>query len=122
MDKDSIIELQKIDCNCNNCTFMVRDFEAYAKWENWRRWQDKADFDKKREKAIAEAHANEDHEAQNTLLAKAMKMQFQFDKSKLIQYGNCSKLNKPVSFLPNVCMIENQQCFIHRKENPVLLA
>lgn len=26
MDKESIIELQKIDCNCNDCVFMVRDF------------------------------------------------------------------------------------------------
>jgi hypothetical protein len=25
MDKDSIYELQKIDCNCNNCGYFVRD-------------------------------------------------------------------------------------------------
>lgn len=27
MDKESIYELQKIDCNCNNCGYFVRDIE-----------------------------------------------------------------------------------------------
>ena len=27
MDKDSIYELQKIDCNCNNCFWFARDIE-----------------------------------------------------------------------------------------------
>jgi hypothetical protein len=27
MDKESIYELQKIDCNCNNCFFFNRDIE-----------------------------------------------------------------------------------------------
>ena len=26
MNRESIVELQKIDCNCNDCKFMVRDF------------------------------------------------------------------------------------------------
>jgi len=26
-DKVGIIELQKLDCNCNDCKFMVRDFD-----------------------------------------------------------------------------------------------
>lgn len=29
MEKDSIIELQKLDCNCNDCIFLTRDFERY---------------------------------------------------------------------------------------------
>jgi len=27
MDRESVYELQKIDCNCNDCKFMVRDFK-----------------------------------------------------------------------------------------------
>ena len=27
MDKESIKELQKIDCNCNDCKSMLRDFK-----------------------------------------------------------------------------------------------
>lgn len=34
MDKESIFELQKIDCNCNDCIFMVRDFETKQKWDD----------------------------------------------------------------------------------------
>jgi len=33
MDKESIIELQKIDCNCNDCKFMVRDFVKYKSFD-----------------------------------------------------------------------------------------
>ena len=34
MDKESIFELQKIDCNCNDCIFMIRDFEKKKEWDN----------------------------------------------------------------------------------------
>ncbi len=27
MNKESLIELQKIDCNCNDCKFFIRDIE-----------------------------------------------------------------------------------------------
>jgi len=27
MEKQSIIELQKIDCNCNDCKYFIRDIE-----------------------------------------------------------------------------------------------
>lgn len=31
MDKESIYLLHKIDCNCNDCVFMIRDTEKYNK-------------------------------------------------------------------------------------------
>jgi hypothetical protein len=31
------------------------------------------------------------------------------------QYGNCTKLNKPVSFIPETCQIDTQQCFENRR-------
>ena len=34
MDKESIYELQKIDCNCNNCFFFDRDIEKTKKNNN----------------------------------------------------------------------------------------
>ena len=33
MDKESIIKLQKIDCNCNDCKFMERDFVKYKSFD-----------------------------------------------------------------------------------------
>lgn len=31
MNKESIIELQKIDCNCNDCKHMIRDLKRPPK-------------------------------------------------------------------------------------------
>lgn len=36
-DKESIIERQKIDCNCNDCTFMVRDIERRKEFDKLHR-------------------------------------------------------------------------------------
>lgn len=33
-----------------------------------------------------------------------------------LQYGNCSKFNKPISFIPVTCQLETQHCFVHRKD------
>lgn len=33
MDKESIFELQKIDCNCNDCCFMQRDLDKKRMWD-----------------------------------------------------------------------------------------
>ena len=35
-------------------------------------------------------------------------------KSGLI-FGDCSKLNKPIETVPNVCQPDTQGCFVHRK-------
>lgn len=32
-----------------------------------------------------------------------------------INYGHCTKFDKPVSFIPAVCQIDTQHCFEHRK-------
>lgn len=70
MTKESIYELQKIDCNCNDCGYLVRDLN---------RRPDKG-------------------------------------KPSPINYGNCNKFNKPVTFIPATCQIDTQNCFIHRKD------
>ena len=45
------------------------------------------------------------------------KMKFIFDKSVCkINYGTCTKYNKPVSFVPNTIQLETQECFKHRKD------
>jgi hypothetical protein len=77
MTKDSIFELQKIDCNCNDCKFMVRNFEKL----------------KAHKKTYEETGLMDN-----------------------LNFGQCSKFNKPVSFIPNICQLETQNCFKHRKE------
>lgn len=120
MDKESIYFLQKVDCNCNDCIFMVRDInkfneslERHNKWQldyfnvcknklivRAKEWKDKGDMDK-----------------HDFLIKEANNMKFLFSrKTAMINYGHCNKLNKEVSFIPNFCQIETQECFKHRKD------
>ena len=102
MDKESIFELQKIDCNCNDCIFMTRDFEKYKKWESFHKNIQLKDFQAKKKSGEIRINA-----------------EFQFDKSNLINYGKCFKFKNDVSFIPNICQIETQDCFMHRRESNV---
>jgi hypothetical protein len=34
MDKESIYELQKIDCNCNDCKYLQRDIVKYKSFDH----------------------------------------------------------------------------------------
>lgn len=33
-----------------------------------------------------------------------------------INYGHCLKFDKAVTFIPSICQLETQKCFIHRKD------
>lgn len=120
-EKNSVMDLQKVDCNCNDCFFMQRDVERFKeslsthlqwglnhfytvknnllkKADNW----NKRGFPKKAAPLTIEAN----------------KMKFQFDKKEVaIHYGNCKKRNEPVSFIPNILQLETRECFSHRREN-----
>lgn len=120
MDKENRYELQLIDCNCNDCKFMMRDLERfkesldvhyswqlnyfntirnnlYKKAKNWKR----RGFPEKCEIVRREAD----------------KMKFQFDKKEaIINYGKCTKFDKVVSFIPNTCQLDTQECFEHRRK------
>lgn len=116
MDKESVFELQKIDCNCNDCIYMQRDFETFKKWEDWRKESQLKEFDLKKEAALKIANSCDNESGKKSLLFIANKMRFLFDRSGLITYGLCKiKNNKPISFIPNICQIDTQQCFKHRK-------
>lgn len=119
MDLESRIELQKIDCNCNDCKFMERDLDKHKKSvELHHKWQ--LDYfntikNKMIEKAIWWKSKGEFEKADN-LMKEVKKMKFQFDKSTAsINFGRCTKFKKDVSFIPNVCQLETQNCFEHRR-------
>lgn len=101
MEKDSIYLLQKLDCNCNDCAFMVRDFDTFKKWEDWNRNLQLVEYAKAGKLLAAQG-----------LIQKP----FQFDKKGLLNYGNCNKFNKPVSFIPATIQMDTQDCFKHRRE------
>lgn len=102
MTTDSIYELQNIDCNCNDCKFMVRDFERFNK---------SLEFHKS-------IQLNDWQRNSELLKKQGLKVKpFQFDKSQvIINYGTCTKFNKSVSFIPNTCQLHTQECFVHRKD------
>ena len=119
MDKEGIIELQNIDCNCNDCTFMIRDTERFKKsLTDHYKWQFDY-FNAVRNNLYIKAEDWRKRgfpEKYEALKWEADKMKFQFNKKEaLINYGNCSKLKKKVSFIPNVCQIDTQDCFEHRR-------
>jgi hypothetical protein len=82
MDKESVFELQKTDCNCNDCWHLTRNLAKYKEFDYL--------YTNKKGQVTSPSHR--------------------------INYGFCNSQNKDVSFIPNVCQIENQKCFLHRKE------
>lgn len=116
------LELELLDCNCNHCVFMQRDLDAWKKWDAWHRLVDETDFNRRKAKAIADAEealklvtTPEDKRSVEGVLRKAHKMKFQYDRAGHIQYGNCLKFEKPVTFIPDTCQLETQHCFAHRR-------
>lgn len=33
-----------------------------------------------------------------------------------LNFGDCTKFNKPVNFIPVTCQVHTQECFKHRKD------
>ena len=120
MDKESIFELQKIDANCNDCAFMQRDIEKFKQSQEFHNKMQLDYFNTCKQKMIDKAnwwrYEKGDLEKWNDLAIEVDKLRFQFDKSTaMINFGTCTKLNKSISFMPNICQLETQECFKHRK-------
>lgn len=119
-DKESRIELQKIDCNCSDCVFMIRDSDRLKDSHDFHRKIQLNEFEMERKRLIGIAENYRIKEGNldvwQTLHNEANKLKFQFDKKELnINYGACDKLNKPVSFIANTCQLDTQECFEHRR-------
>lgn len=120
MDKESIYELQKIDCNCNDCVFMVRNIEKFNQSLEFHRGLQLDEYTRnwnKQNKLTDEFYRTNELEKGYAAERELRTMKFQFDKSKCrINYGHCQKFDKEVSFMANTIM-DNQKCFKHRREN-----
>lgn len=119
-DKESIYQLQKLDCNCNDCIFMDRNTERFRQsLEVHEKWQ-KDYFDTLKRKKIERAKfwkRQGDEKKHDYLIKETNEMKFQFDKKEsAIHYGHCKKFNKAVSFIPVTCQLHTQECFVHRKD------
>lgn len=120
MDKESRYLFQLIDCNCNDCKFMVRDFDKWNKSRKNKIQQALDAFNSEKERLIEKSNQwrkKGESEKADQIVKEVSKMKFEPQINQSINYGNCVKLNKPVSFIPDTCQIETQKCFEHRKQN-----
>jgi hypothetical protein len=118
MDKESIRLLQNIDCNCNDCIYMTRDIERHKSSQTLHhKWQLDY-FNTIKNKVIEKGKdwiSKGENKKGDQLMKEADVMKFQYENTSYINYGNCEKYNKSVSFIPNTCQLETQQCFQHRR-------
>lgn len=98
---------------------MVRDIQKFQDSLKTHETHQYNEFTREKERTLKQAYdyviIYEYDKAEN-LFKVVDKMKFQIDKSAAcLNFGHCSKLDKPVNFIPNVCQIETQHCFEHRK-------
>lgn len=118
MTKESIYELQLIDCNCNDCGYLVRDIDAYKKAVELDDANQLWCFRRMKARRIRNARIKikKDPIKGELALKEAVALKYTYKPQKVhTNYGNCQKFNKPVTFIPNTLSLETQDCFIHRK-------
>ena len=132
--KDSILDLQNIDCNCNDCVFMNRDMGKFEQSKQFHNSMQLSEFERNKaqmaenikdlelkiQKLIDEKDFSKVKDMQfsvKDLKRQLSKIKYLFNKDYLmLNFGKCTKLNKDVSFIPNTCQIDTQNCFEHRRK------
>jgi hypothetical protein len=131
MTKESIIELQKIDCNCNDCKYLFRLLDKQNNVLNNDKISQEEIFYLVKDKRSNDIKDNIGSLIKNKELIKNADVLInkQRNKLKVIEgekygyqgqrtpclYGVCCKFNKEVTFIANTCQLETQNCFEHRR-------
>ena len=88
MDKESILELQRIDANCNECIFMQRNMNKFNESTEFQKKMQFDYFNVLKQKIVDKAnywrYQKGGLEKWNDLLIEVDKMKFQFDKSAVL--------------------------------------
>jgi hypothetical protein len=118
MNKESIILRQEVDCNCNDCGHFVRSIEALnASKKRHRQWAflgirtRRRYFWEEAQKALGKGKL----ESYRDLLRERSRVTVDKSYNPNLIFGACSKFNKPIETVPNVCQVDTQECFIHRR-------
>jgi len=118
MDKASIIELQKIDCNCSDCGHLERSLSQRQRHVDFHYQMQKKYFDIKRLKLIESGEdrlRKGENDKARLIFKDVHKMNFVFDEGGCsLHYGKCLKFDKDVSFIANTLQLDTQECFKHR--------
>ena len=117
--KESKYEEQKINCNCNDCIYLERDFIAleeskkrnrsYYAWSYKYRRCNKL---KRAKKALEGTETNQ--KRHDALLEERSNLSLDTSFRSGLSFGKCRKLEKDITFIPNLLQIETQGCFKHR--------
>lgn len=122
------LELQILDCNCNDCGFMLRDFNKLSEakeiayngnkelFERWKKRKMQEAWDFNNSPTPPEGQVDNRFKKCSNLIKEVRKREFVFSHDSNIHYGQCKKFNKEVTFIPNILQLETQECFIHRKK------
>lgn len=104
---------------------MQRDLDKFNHWKQWNLVLQLKEFEKKKLKVINDAQGlleiaikngvESEIKGARHVLEREKKMRFEFDKSSLLHYGQCSKFKKEVVFIPDTCQVHTQDCFVNRK-------
>jgi hypothetical protein len=131
--KVSAYERQIIDCNCNDCAYLVRANEVKEQVLADNKLTQELIFNASKSRKISKAkndienitkhrrlisNADAKIEGKQKYLKEVEGKEFRFagDRTQIL-YGICSKLEKQISFIPNTLQIETQICFKHRKQS-----
>ena len=114
-------ERQIFDMNCSDCKHLQRSLSKRQEHVDLHYKMQKDLFDTKRIKVFKAAERRlfkGEKDKAKTLFKEARKMVFVFSESNCsLFYGKCLRKNKDVTFIPEIVMEENYQCFEHRIEN-----
>lgn len=117
MDKESRIVFQEVDCNCNNCGHFVRDLDRLERSKQMHRNNDAKSIRRRRSNFWDEAQKElkkGNTKKVNGLLRERTRVSIDTSYRTGLIFGSCSKLNKPIETVPNVCSPSTQVCFEHR--------
>ena len=114
-----IYERQLFDMNCSDCKFMTRSISKKQDHVDFHYRMQKDLFDTKRKKVIIAGErrlAKGEKDKAKALFKEARNMNFVFSQdSCTLSYGYCEIYKKDISFIPEIIMEENINCFKHRK-------
>jgi hypothetical protein len=126
LSKDSLKLLQDLDCNCNDCKFMVRDAEKFRAAQERRKSFMREHFETLKRKEIETLEFKERMAAVKrperlaSLIALVESRVFEYGAPHpQINYGTCTNPESgfvEVDFLPTTFSGDTQRCFVNRRD------
>ena len=114
-----MIDRQLFDMNCNDCKHLKRSLVRRQEHVDFHYRMQKDSFDVKRIKLLKAGErrsARGEYDKAKLLFKEARKIKFIFSESSCsLSYGDCIVKQKQISFIPEIVMEENLNCFEHRK-------